>query len=230
MKNFIYVTQFNIRLIENQRDTEVTSPSIDLGGEKQSKERRSKTEAKLNVIEEEHYQKDLYQKATRTTITGGVKNAIYLQKKQLFEEYNKAVDLCQQGNVTFTEELLRRGNRYTVISSFKHYICRYLTFYLENNLVISLALLEPFDKPMSSCKEDMRQSGTDLISYNQLMGTKKKNKKITRTKLTGIERIYPPKRCIATGKVLMKLSTGIAAIQSKTDCWMTFEEFQNIIK
>lgn len=76
----------------------------------------------------------------------------------------------------------------------------------------------------------MRQSGVDLISYNQLIGAKKKNKKIAKPKFTGIERIYPPKRYVAPAKTLIKLSTGLATIQCKTDCWMTFEEFQNIIK
>ncbi|EDV29013.1 uncharacterized protein TRIADDRAFT_52466 [Trichoplax adhaerens] len=157
--------------------------------EKQLKDKRSRKEAKLRVIEEENY-KELYQKATRTTITGEVKEAVYLKKKQLLEEYNKAIELCRQGNVLFSKELLKRA----------------------------------------TCKGDIRQGGTDLISYNQLMGIKKKAKKVTKPKLSGIERIYPPKRYVTPSKDSMKLSTGLAEIQCKTDCWMTFEEFEKIIR
>ena len=93
----------------------------------------------------------------------------------------------------------------------------------------SSALLIPPDKPKQDCLRQLQQAGLNLLSCHFAEPTEAEavRNEQKETNYEGFGRAYKEIR----GKrkaVYKRLSTGGARVKAKTDCWLSFEEYEKL--
>lgn len=90
------------------------------------------------------------------------------------------------------------------------------------------ALLLPADRTRKQCLSQLRQPGTDVPSIKITELPTEKKQEESNTDLTSIYGWQYKHLRGNRGSKLTKLSTGVARVKAKTDCWMTFRQFQKL--
>ena len=95
-------------------------------------------------------------------------------------------------------------------------------------LSLAVALLLPPDHPKQECQDGLRQPGLALLSTHladpPVTEEEKTKRKNLREDFGGA---YKEMRIGGKSKYV-RLPTGLARVKAKTDCWMTFDEFQRL--
>eukprot|EP00058_Branchiostoma_floridae_P021064 XP_002606554.1 hypothetical protein BRAFLDRAFT_105284 [Branchiostoma floridae] len=153
-----------------------------------------------------------------SSMAGEMGAAVDRYRQQRLREYNQICRLCKEQGVALTPTLLER------------------------------VLLHPGDRLPTSCTAGLRQPGLNLLSehWNRSPAATKKAKKeekavkhqgdhvVKRTKqgtlLVDSRHVYPMQKRVGVTSQRMSLSTGKADISRVVDCWMTFEEYEQLTR
>ncbi|CAH1265016.1 EFCAB12 [Branchiostoma lanceolatum] len=153
-----------------------------------------------------------------SSMTGEMGAAVDRYRQQRLREYNQICRLCKEQGIALTPTLLER------------------------------VLLHPGDRLPTSCTSGLRQPGLSLLSEHwartpaQTKAKKKEEKAVKhqgdhvvkRTKqgtlLFDSRHVYPMQKRVGVTGQRMSLSTGKANISRVVDCWMTFEEYEQLTR
>ncbi|XP_019634126.1 PREDICTED: EF-hand calcium-binding domain-containing protein 12-like [Branchiostoma belcheri] len=184
--------------------------------QKKKKKRQQELEEAVRLIRTGNVAVDNH--SLPSSMTGEMGAAVDRYRQQRLREYNQICRLCKESGTALSSSLLER------------------------------VLLHPGDRLLTGSTTALRQPGLDLLSKDWAKTpaahkAKKKEDKavkhqgdhvVKRTKqgtlLVDSRHVYPmQKRVGATGQ-RMSLSTGKANISRVVDCWMTFEEYEQLTR
>ncbi|XP_028679893.1 EF-hand calcium-binding domain-containing protein 12-like [Erpetoichthys calabaricus] len=145
-----------------------------------------------------------------STMKGDSGDRVDTYRRQCFREYSDILQLCQNYSIPLSAQLLERA-----------------LLHPGDRLLMDSGHVLPIRQPGTSpavrlFRDDKRTLASD--SEEHLLPSSGRPSGRSQS-----ERFpYPLKKCVSKGGKLMQLSTGAARIKSKTDCWLTFEEYQEI--
>lgn len=148
--------------------------------------------------------------STPTTLPGDIGDMVDKFRQQKLREFNDIIRLCEANDVVFSQDLL------------------------------SKVLLYPQDKLHNHLKKSLRQPAETLLSKTfadppkrpktPVEERKTEKVKLSRAGKTLVDsrHAYPPRLQVAALPTKMHLSTGKAVIRRHVDCWLSFEEYENL--
>ena len=91
-----------------------------------------------------------------------------------------------------------------------------------------LGLLLPTDKTRKQCLSQLRQAGVDLPSRKIVESPLKKGREEEDGDSKGFYGWQYKQIRGSKGSRTTRLSTGVAKVKAKTDCWLTYKQFQKL--
>jgi len=201
----------------------IVLPDISLPGGRERRSSRKRSWVKRSAVRKDadnksdsttEEDKAVTDHITPTTRSGETAEQVDEFRQLKLKEFNEICALCQSNNIVLDKALLER------------------------------VLLHPKDKPLTKdLRKNIRQPGStgDLLpklakkprDRAQVLQTQANNKDNVRMKVTSsgrlmTETVFPARKDVEPKLHKLRLSTGKAHVRRQVDCWLSFEEYDNL--